>query len=44
MNIKDFFSDLYEDLTAMAYASFIAELAKELCSEDEPTRQRFMKN
>lgn len=33
---KGFFSDLYEDLTAMAYASFIAELAKELCSEDEP--------
>ena len=32
---KGFFSKLYEDLTAMAYASFVAELAKELCSEDE---------
>ncbi len=33
---KGFFSELYEDLTALAYASFIAELAKELCSSDEP--------
>lgn len=33
---KGFFADLYEDLTAMAYGSFIAEFAKELCSEDEP--------
>ena len=33
---KGFFAGLYEDLTAMAYGSFIAEFAKELCSEDEP--------
>ena len=40
---KGFFSDLYEDLTAMAYASFIAELAKELCSEDEPQAEIYEK-
>lgn len=33
---KGFFSDLYEDLTAMAYASFVAEFAKEIANEDEP--------
>lgn len=36
---KGFFADLYEDLTAIAYASFVAELAKELCSEDEPQEE-----
>lgn len=36
---KGFFSELYTDLTAMAYASFIAELAKELCSDDEPQQE-----
>lgn len=40
---KGFFSELYEDLTAMAYASFIAELAKELCSEDEPQSEIYEK-
>ena len=33
---KGFFSELYEDLTAMAYASFVAEFAKEIANEDEP--------
>lgn len=40
---KGFFSELYEDLTAMAYASFITELAKELCSEDEPQQEIYQK-
>ena len=33
---KGFFADLYTDLTAMAYASFVAEFAKEIANADEP--------
>lgn len=40
---KGFFSAIYEDLTAMAYTSFIAELTKELCSEDEPQEKIYQK-
>jgi len=41
--LKDSFRFISEDLTAMAYASFIAELVLELCPEHQPQPEVFDK-
>lgn len=42
-SLKKSFKDISEDLTVMAYASFVAELARELCPEREPHPEVFAK-
>ena len=42
-SLKKSFKDIGEDLTVMAYASFVTELARELCPEREPHPEVFAK-